>query len=55
VFIAFAVWGFGEVGGGDYIDCLSRAGNDQQAIQECADQFQQRVEDQFSVTLTPTP
>ncbi|MEO3760599.1 DUF4190 domain-containing protein [Mycobacterium sp. B14F4] len=55
VFIGLAVWGFGEVGGGDYIDCLSRAGGDQQAVQECAEQFQQRVEDQFSVTLTPTP
>ena len=55
VLIALAVWGFGEVGGGDYIDCLSRAGNDQQAVQQCAEQFQQRVEDQFSVTLTPTP
>lgn len=55
VFIALAVWGFGEVGGVDYLDCLSEAGSDQQAIQQCADQFQQRVEDQFSVTLTPTP
>ncbi|ULE32628.1 DUF4190 domain-containing protein [Mycobacterium sp. IDR2000157661] len=55
VFIGLAVWGFGEVGGTDYIDCLSNAGNDQQAIDQCAEQFQQRVEDEFSVTLTPTP
>lgn len=55
VFIGLAVWGFDEVGGTDYLDCLSNAGNDQQSIEECADQFQQRVEDEFSVTLTPTP
>lgn len=53
--IAFAVWGFNEVGGGDYIDCISRAGSDQQAIEDCANEFTQRVEDQFSVTVSPTP
>lgn len=55
VVIWLAVWGFNEVGGTDYIDCISRAGNDQDAVQRCADEFQQRVEDQFDVTLTPTP
>lgn len=55
VVIAIAVWGFNEVGGTDYVDCVSRAGSDQQAIQECADEFTQRVEDQFSITVTPTP
>ncbi|SEH80439.1 protein of unknown function [Mycolicibacterium rutilum] len=54
VMIWLAVWGFNEVGGTDYIDCVSRAGNDQEAVQQCAEQFQQRMEDQFSVTLTPT-
>lgn len=53
--IAIAVWGFREVGGTDYVDCLSRAGSDQQAIEACADEFTQRVEDQFSLTVTPTP
>jgi Domain of unknown function (DUF4190) len=55
VLIGLAVWGFGEAGGTDYLDCLSRADNDEQAIQQCAEQFQDRVEDEFSVTLTPTP
>lgn len=55
VVIWLAVWGFSELGGTDYLDCLSQAGSDQQAIQQCAEQFQQRVEDEFSVTLTPTP
>lgn len=55
VLIWLAVWGFNEVGGTDYIDCVSRAGSDQQAVDQCSEEFQQRVEDQFSVTLTPTP
>ncbi|MGE0216222.1 DUF4190 domain-containing protein [Mycolicibacterium sp.] len=53
--IGVMVWGFNEVGGTDYVDCVTRAGNDQQAMQDCADEFTQRVEDQFSITLTPTP
>jgi Domain of unknown function (DUF4190) len=53
--IGLAIWGFSEVGGTDYIDCLSRAGNDQQAVQQCADEFRERVETEFSVTITPTP
>ncbi|BBY42711.1 DUF4190 domain-containing protein [Mycolicibacterium celeriflavum] len=55
VVIWLAVWGFNQVGGTDYIDCVSRAGNDQEAIQQCSEEFQQRVEDEFSMTLTPTP
>jgi hypothetical protein len=44
------------VGGTDYVDCLSRAGSDQEAAQRCADQFTSNLEDQFSVTVTtPTP
>ncbi|QZT64718.1 DUF4190 domain-containing protein [Mycolicibacterium austroafricanum] len=46
---------FKDLGGGDYLDCLERAGNDQQAVQECADEFTQRVEESFSITVTPTP
>jgi hypothetical protein len=52
VVIVLSVWVFNEVGGTDYMDCLSNAGSDQEAVQRCADQFQNRVEDQFSVTLT---
>ncbi|MDY6997155.1 MAG: DUF4190 domain-containing protein [Actinomycetota bacterium] len=55
VFIAIYIGLFASVGGTDYIDCVTRAGSDQQAIQECADQFTQRVEDEFSVTLSPPP
>jgi Domain of unknown function (DUF4190) len=39
----------------DYVDCVSRAGSDQEAVQQCANQFQERVEDKFSITLTTPP
>ena len=45
---------FDDVGGTDYFDCLSRAGNDEQAVQQCADQFRDRIENEFSITVTPT-
>src|SRR5262249_43057929 len=55
VFIPIWIGVFHELGGSDYVDCLSKAGSDQQAIQKCADQFREHLENQFSVTLTPTP
>ncbi|MGE2737988.1 DUF4190 domain-containing protein [Mycolicibacterium vaccae] len=55
VFIPIYVGLFNQVGGSDYIDCLSEAGSDPDAAQRCADEFTQRVEDKFSVTTTPTP
>lgn len=55
VAIFLAVSFFNEVGGTDYIDCLSKAGSDQEAAQQCAEQFTQQVEDQFSLTITPSP
>jgi hypothetical protein len=55
VFVAIWFGVFEEVGGTDYVDCVSRAGNDADAIQQCVDQFRDRVEDQFSITVTPTP
>jgi len=55
VFIPIYIGLFDSVGGTDYIDCVTRAGSDQAAVQECAEEFTRRVEDQFSVTVTPTP
>jgi len=48
-----AVWK--DVGGGDYIDCMQKAGTDQAQQQQCSEQFRQNVQDRLSVTLTPTP
>ncbi|MBE1546108.1 hypothetical protein GGC64_000116 [Mycobacterium sp. OAS707] len=55
VFIPIWIGMFDEMGGSNYVDCLSKAGSDEQAIQKCADEFRQHVENQFSVTLTPSP
>lgn len=55
VFVAiwFSLWS--EVGAGDFTDCLRDAGNDQRAQQQCADDFANNLETQFSITVTPTP
>jgi hypothetical protein len=55
VAISMFAWFFAKSGGGDYVDCLSEAGSDQQAVQRCADQFRERVEDEFGVPPAPTP
>jgi hypothetical protein len=54
-FIAIWVGVFNEVGGGDYLDCVRSAGQDQQKVNACVDQFRDHMEDKFSVTVTPTP
>jgi Domain of unknown function (DUF4190) len=54
VAIALSIWGFSELGGADLVDCLQRAGNDVEAQQQCEEDFTNNMEDQFSVTLTPT-
>lgn len=54
-FIAIWVGIFNRVGGDDYIACLREAGQNQAKIQLCAEEFQQSVENRFSVTLTPVP
>lgn len=43
-----------DVGAGDLYDCLQQAGNDASAQQACQEQFQRSLEDQFSVSLTPS-
>ncbi len=56
VVIGLFVWGFNEVGGTDYVDCINQAGSDQEAVQQCADQFTNNLETQFSMTITtPAP
>ena len=53
--VAIGVFFFDWVGGGDYMSCLNKAGNDTVKQQQCEDQFNQHVDQKFSVTLTPTP
>lgn len=52
-FIAIWTTVWKDVRGGDYIDCVQKAGENQVAQQRCADQFRHSVQDRLSVTLTP--
>ncbi|WP_428340016.1 DUF4190 domain-containing protein [Mycobacterium sp.] len=52
-FIAFWSTVWKDVRGGDYIDCIQKAAENQVAQQHCADQFRHTVQDRLSVTLTP--
>ena len=54
-FIAIWLTVWKDVGGGDYIDCMQKAGSGQFAQQQCGDQFRHNVQDRLSVSLTPTP
>ncbi|BBY08563.1 DUF4190 domain-containing protein [Mycobacterium noviomagense] len=55
--IFIAIWSvlWQDVGGGDYVDCLQRAGSDPALRQQCVERFREHVENKFSVTLTPRP
>jgi hypothetical protein len=53
IFIPIWIGVFDEVGGTDYVDCVAKAGSNEQAVQQCADQFRDRVENQFSIPMTP--
>jgi hypothetical protein len=55
VFIAIWIGLFDAVGGTDYFDCLSKAGSDDKAVQHCAYQFRDRLTNEFSITVAPTP
>jgi hypothetical protein len=54
-FIAIWTTVWKDVGGGDYIDCMQKAGSGQFEQQQCGDQFRHNVQDRLSVTLTPAP
>jgi Domain of unknown function (DUF4190) len=51
--IALGIWGFLKVGGGDYVDCVQRAGSDPIARIHCEEQFRESVNERLSVTPTP--
>jgi hypothetical protein len=55
VLIAVGVSMFKEYGGTDLVDCLSNAGSDQAAQQKCQNDFTNNLENQLSITVTPTP
>lgn len=49
----FAVQIFNNYGGRDMITCVQEAGGDNTRVQECMDEFQQRVEEQTGQGSTP--
>lgn len=49
----FAVQIFNEYGGQDMVSCIQDAGGDNTRVQECMDQFQQRVEEQTGQSGRP--
>ncbi|MFC4604050.1 DUF4190 domain-containing protein [Rhodococcus kronopolitis] len=55
VLVVVGVGLFNKVGGRDFVDCMRDAGSSERAQQRCVDEFQQNVEDRFSVTLETPP
>jgi len=56
VVLALIGWNlFVDLGGRDFVDCTSEAGNDQNAISQCEEEFNQRIEDKWGVTPVPEP
>lgn len=51
-FVVFGVWVFKTVGGGDYVDCVQQAGQDQSKVDQCTEDFRQSVENRFSSQTT---
>ena len=47
-FAIFGVWMFKTVGGGDYVDCVQQAGQDQAKVDQCTEDFRQSMENRFS-------
>ncbi|MEU7139575.1 DUF4190 domain-containing protein [Nocardia sp. NPDC046473] len=46
---------FVNSGGKDFVDCVNKANGDQTKIDQCERDWNQRLEDKYSVTLTPAP
>ncbi len=42
---------YNNTGGREFFECLNRAGSDQSAAQKCQDDWYQRIEDRYSVSL----
>ncbi|MGW4364853.1 DUF4190 domain-containing protein [Nocardia takedensis] len=46
---------FQDTGGADFTECVNDANGDQAKIEQCERDWQDRIQDRFSVTLTPPP
>ncbi len=54
-FLAIWMTFWKDIGGDDYMSCLQKAGSDPVKQQQCQQQFNKHLQNEFSVTLTPTP
>lgn len=45
---------FRSAGGGDYVDCMTKAGSDRAAQQQCTDRFREDFERQFGSAEAPS-
>lgn len=55
VLVAVVGTWFVNNGGDDFVDCVNNANGDQDKIQQCQDDWNETLENNFSVTLTPAP
>ncbi|MFI7004084.1 DUF4190 domain-containing protein [Nocardia sp. NPDC050175] len=46
---------FVNSGGKDFVDCVNKANGDQTKLDQCEREWNQKLEDKFSITLTPAP
>ncbi|MBY6413012.1 DUF4190 domain-containing protein [Rhodococcus sp. BP-252] len=54
VLVVVGIGIFRSSGGDDFADCISKAGNNQRAQEQCRDQFQRDLENRFDFTIPPT-
>lgn len=55
VFIPVWISFFSQLGLGDYVSCMEQAGTDRNAQQQCEDSFRHKIENDYGVTIAPTP
>lgn len=51
IFIYVGIWR--TAGGGDYVDCMTKAGSDAAAQQQCTDRFREHFENKFGTAEAP--
>lgn len=51
IFVYVGIWR--TAGGGDYVDCMTKAGSDPAAQQQCTEKFREHFEDKFGSADAP--
>ncbi|MFE2956437.1 DUF4190 domain-containing protein [Nocardia tengchongensis] len=56
IVVGVLVWTvFKDTGTTDFLECVRKADGDSAKVDQCQREYNQRLEDKFSVTLTPVP